>query len=94
MTASGDEDHAADVKPKMSLTINHDGIQCTIKQRPGMTLHKAFEAAEKRFIVQPGTLRFTYEGQRIHGHQTPAELDMEDGDMIDAHLGQTGGGRP
>uniref|UniRef100_A0A0E0I2P0 Rad60/SUMO-like domain-containing protein n=1 Tax=Oryza nivara TaxID=4536 RepID=A0A0E0I2P0_ORYNI len=33
--------------------------------------------------VQRGTGRFLYDGRRLSGWQTPAELDMEDGDEVD-----------
>ncbi|KAI9566595.1 hypothetical protein HD554DRAFT_2174252 [Boletus coccyginus] len=41
---------------------------------------------------QAGTLRFAYEGKRLRPEDTPVELDMEDGDQIDAFLQQVGGG--
>uniref|UniRef100_A0A0E0EDG6 Rad60/SUMO-like domain-containing protein n=1 Tax=Oryza meridionalis TaxID=40149 RepID=A0A0E0EDG6_9ORYZ len=33
--------------------------------------------------VQRGTGRFLYDGRRLSGWQTPAELDIEDGDEVD-----------
>uniref|UniRef100_A0A0E0LMI7 Ubiquitin-like domain-containing protein n=1 Tax=Oryza punctata TaxID=4537 RepID=A0A0E0LMI7_ORYPU len=33
--------------------------------------------------VQRGTGRFLYDGRRLRGWQTPAELEMEDGDEVD-----------
>ena len=35
--------------------------------------------------------RLRFHGQRIHGAQTPAEVDVEDGDEIDVFLGQSNG---
>ena len=35
--------------------------------------------------------RFLFDGERIAEQQTPAELDMEDGDTIDVYMEQTGG---
>lgn len=57
-----------------------------------MKFAKIFEAAEKRFQKEPGTFKFTYDGNRINKEDTPASLGMEDGDQVDAHLGQVGGG--
>ncbi|CAJ0835742.1 17614_t:CDS:2, partial [Entrophospora sp. SA101] len=34
-------------------------------------------------------LRFCYDGDRIQGHDTPIDLDMQDGDVIDVFLQQT-----
>ncbi|KIM61005.1 hypothetical protein SCLCIDRAFT_123016 [Scleroderma citrinum Foug A] len=77
-----------DVKPKLSLVLNHEGTQVTIKVKSTMPFKKIFEVAEKRFGKDPGTLKFVYEGNRLNGADTPAMLGMEEGDMIDAHLQQ------
>ena len=37
------------------------------------------------------TFRFLFDGKIIRGAQTPEELGMEDDDLIDACLQQTGG---
>ncbi|KZT01946.1 ubiquitin-like protein [Laetiporus sulphureus 93-53] len=80
-----------DLKPKINITINFDGQVCTVKVKPGMPFKKIFDAAESRFNREPGTLKYTFDGQRLRPEQCPAELDMEDGDVIDAHLPQMGG---
>uniref|UniRef100_K3XS44 Ubiquitin-like domain-containing protein n=1 Tax=Setaria italica TaxID=4555 RepID=K3XS44_SETIT len=36
-------------------------------------------------------IAFLFDGRRLRGEQTPDELEMEDGDEIDAMLHQTGG---
>ncbi|KIM81291.1 hypothetical protein PILCRDRAFT_821757 [Piloderma croceum F 1598] len=38
-----------------------------------------------------GTIRFLYEGSKITDDDTPASLDMEDDDSIDAMVEQIGG---
>lgn len=80
-----------DVKPKIDLTINYEGQTCTVKVKASTPLKKVFEAAEKRFGRESGTLRFIYEGVRLQKEDTPASHNMESGDMIDAHLQQLGG---
>ncbi|TFY59371.1 hypothetical protein EVG20_g7814 [Dentipellis fragilis] len=85
-----------DVKPKLNLVINYEGHQITIKVRANTEFKKIFEAAEKRFGKDPGhlcTFKFVYEGERVNAQDTPAQREMEDGDIIDAHLEQLGGGR-
>ncbi|PPQ67795.1 hypothetical protein CVT25_009099 [Psilocybe cyanescens] len=77
-----------DVKPKLNLNISYDGTQITVKVKTNMKFSKIFEAAEKRFGKDKGTFKFTYDGQRVKPEQTPAELEMEDGDQIDAFLEQ------
>ena len=36
-------------------------------------------------------VRFLYDGERLNRDQTPPELEMQDGDAIDALVEQTGG---
>ncbi|KAI0260367.1 ubiquitin-related domain-containing protein [Gloeopeniophorella convolvens] len=81
-----------DSKPKLNLTINYEGKQITVKVKANMQFKKIFEVAEKRFGKEPGTFKFVYEGDRVLPTETPAERSMEDGDIIDAHLEQLGGG--
>jgi len=39
------------------------------------------------------TVRFTFDGLRITETSTPVDLDMENGDTIDAMIEQVGGGK-
>jgi len=80
-----------DVKPKLNLNVLFEGNQITVKVKATMRFAKIFEAAEKRFGKEPGTLRFTHDGQRLHNDDTPAQLGMEDNDQIDAFIQQLGG---
>ncbi|KAG1856980.1 ubiquitin-related domain-containing protein [Suillus subalutaceus] len=86
------EDITEDVKPKLSLVINYEGTQITVKVKHNMPFKKIFDAAEKRFGKEPGTFKFTYDGKRLRAENTPVDMEMEDGDIIDAHLEQLGGG--
>jgi len=54
-------------------------------------LEKVFEAYANRKGVEKGNLRFFIDGEHIPGHQTPADLELEDNDQIDCMLQQTGG---
>lgn len=55
-------------------------------------LEKVFSAYSSRKGVAAGSLRFLFDGQRVQPHQTPAELEMDDGDQLDCMLEQQGGG--
>ncbi|KAI0065157.1 ubiquitin-like protein [Artomyces pyxidatus] len=81
-----------DTKPKLNITINYEGKPITVKVKANMQFRKIFEVAEKRFGKDPGTFKFVYEGERVQPDETPAGRSMEDGDVIDAHLEQLGGG--
>ncbi|PIA38098.1 hypothetical protein AQUCO_02800028v1 [Aquilegia coerulea] len=54
-------------------------------------LKKLMTAYCDRQSVDPNTIVFLFDGRRLKETQTPEELDMEDGDEIDAMLHQTGG---
>ncbi|KLO10387.1 hypothetical protein SCHPADRAFT_522890 [Schizopora paradoxa] len=51
--------------------------------------HSVFQ---KQFNTELKSMKFIYDGQRVRGEQTPDDLEMEDDDVIDAHLEQLGGG--
>lgn len=53
---------------------------------------KIFNAYCAKKSLDASAVRFLFDGDRVRGEQTPAELSMEDGDSIDAVLQQTGGG--
>ncbi|KAJ6524450.1 hypothetical protein DFH09DRAFT_187017 [Mycena vulgaris] len=72
-----------DVKPKLNLNITYEGNQITVKVKPNTKFAKIFQAAEQRFGKESGTFKFVYEGNRISKDDTPADLDIEDGDQID-----------
>ena len=61
-----------------------------------MKLDQLFNAYSRRKGVaasclrRASCLRFLLYGQRVHGDQTPADLDMRDGDQIDAMYEQCG----
>jgi len=50
-----------------------------------------FNAFCSRKALQPDAVRFLFDGSRINPNQTPKDLDMEDGDSIDAMMEQVGG---
>ncbi|KAI3598050.1 ubiquitin-like protein [Moniliophthora roreri] len=81
-----------DEKPKLNLTLTHEGTSIQVKVKATMTFKKIFDAAEKKFGKDPGTLKFHYDGTRISAEDTPGSLGMEDGDQVDAFLEQVGGG--
>ena len=42
--------------------------------------------------VAMNSVRFLFDGNRVNPTQTPQDLDMEDGDVIDVMVEQQGGG--
>ncbi|TRM63698.1 ubiquitin-related domain-containing protein [Schizophyllum amplum] len=92
MSQTPPPDEGKDIKPKLNLTISYDGTPVTVKVKANMKFEKIFHVVEQKFNKQAGTFKFTYDGTRVAKEDTPAGLGMEDGDQIDAHLEQLGGG--
>jgi len=68
-----------------------DGGEVFFRIKSSATLRKLMNAYCDRQSVDPSSIAFLFDGRRLRAEQTPAELDMEDGDEIDAMLHQTGG---
>mmetsp|Transcript_32443 Transcript_32443/g.44559 ORF Transcript_32443/g.44559 Transcript_32443/m.44559 type:complete len:94 (-) Transcript_32443:108-389(-) len=73
------------------IVVSQDGAEVHFKIRRNTPLQKLFHSFCQRQGIQETQIKFLYDGRRLRGEQTPSSLGMEDGDMIDAMLNQTGG---
>jgi len=80
-----------DVKPKLNLTIVYGEASVRLQAKANTPFKRIFEAAYKRFNLQPGSVKFIHEGNRIRDDDTPGSVGLEDEDQIDAHVEQQGG---
>ncbi|KAF7079199.1 hypothetical protein CFC21_083470 [Triticum aestivum] len=90
------EDRKPVIKPGVHVTLkvrNTDGhtVYRTMRRTEQLQSLMDFYYASVP-AVQPGTGRFLYDGGRLRGWQTPAELQMEDGDEVDFFTELLGGG--
>eukprot|EP01068_Selenidium_serpulae_P017760 Selendium_serpulae@DN6405_c0_g1_i2.p2 len=91
------DDNANDANPAPApehLTLrvrSHDGHEVYFKIKKRTKLEKLMNAYCSRTGQTASAVRFIYDGERISGEQTPAELNIEDGEIIDAMIQQTGG---
>ncbi|KAH7864417.1 hypothetical protein Vadar_029383 [Vaccinium darrowii] len=69
-----------------------DGNEVFFRIKRSTQLKKLMTAYCDRQSVEFNSIAFLFDGRRLRGEQTPDELEMEDGDEIDAMLHQTGGG--
>lgn len=67
------------------------GGEVQFKVKTTTKFQKVFEAYAGKKSLDARSIKFLFEGQRVHETMTPADLDMEDGDSIDAMLEQVGG---
>ena len=72
--------------------VTQDGSEIFFKCKQTTPLRKLINAFCQRQGVNAASVRFLFDGQRINPMQTPQELEMEDGDVIDVMVEQQGGG--
>lgn len=88
----------SEVKPEEpkaeTITIkvkDQNGEETHFKIKSTTKFSKVFSAYANRKGVDQASIRFVFDGQHVAPEQTPEELDMEDEDVIDCMLQQTGG---
>eukprot|EP00271_Cylindrocystis_brebissonii_P007117 TRINITY_DN20283_c0_g1_i1.p2 TRINITY_DN20283_c0_g1~~TRINITY_DN20283_c0_g1_i1.p2 ORF type:complete len:132 (+),score=22.55 TRINITY_DN20283_c0_g1_i1:180-575(+) len=64
--------------------VGQDGKQVYFRMRAGQSLRKLMIAYCTRELLDVRLTEFWFGGQRLRPEQTPLELEMEDGDEIDA----------
>ncbi|KAK6132865.1 hypothetical protein DH2020_033396 [Rehmannia glutinosa] len=68
-----------------------EGNEVFFRIKRNTQLKKLMNAYCDRQSVDFNSIAFLFDGRRLRAEQTPDELEMEDGDEIDAMLHQTGG---
>ncbi|KAH0736654.1 hypothetical protein KY290_012305 [Solanum tuberosum] len=92
--AGGEEDKkpAGDQSGHINLKVkSQDGNEVFFRIKRSTQLKKLMNAYCDRQSVDFTSIAFLFDGRRLRAEQTPDELEMEDGDEIDAMLHQTGG---
>ncbi|GFZ13469.1 Small ubiquitin-related modifier like [Actinidia chinensis var. chinensis] len=96
MSATGGGGQEDDKKPTdqhINLKVKgQDGNEVFFRIKRSTQLRKLMTAYCDRQSVELSSIAFLFDGRRLRAEQTPDELEMEDGDEIDAMLHQTGGG--
>jgi len=84
-----------EAKPAEHLSLKvkgQEGNEVFFKVKKTTTFAKVMAAYCKKVGADVEHVRFLFDGTRLRPDQTPADLDMEDEDEIDAMVAQTGGG--
>ncbi|KAI7833330.1 ubiquitin-related domain-containing protein [Kickxella alabastrina] len=93
--AAANNQDVKDEKPETEhiniKVVAADSSEVMFKIKRKTKLSKLMQAYCSRAGQAFGTVRFLVDGQRINGDNTPEELEMEDGDSIDAMTEQVGG---
>ncbi|CAD5176794.1 small ubiquitin-related modifier 1 [Musa acuminata AAA Group] len=92
MSGQEEEKKPADQAAHINLKVKgQDGNEVFFRIKHSTQLRKLMNAYCDRQSVDINSIAFLFDGRRLRGEQTPEELEMEDGDEIDAMLHQTGG---
>ncbi|GMN53783.1 hypothetical protein TIFTF001_022918 [Ficus carica] len=99
MSGVANQQTEEDKKPNDQAHINlkvkgQDGNEVFFRIKRSTQLKKLMNAYCDRQSVEFNSIAFLFDGRRLRAEQTPEELEMEDGDEIDAMLHQTGGASP
>ena len=70
---------------------SQNGDSLEFKVRMDTPLQKLIDAYCSRMRISEETVRFLYDGDRVDGKGTAKSHNMEDGDILDVVLQQTGG---
>ncbi|OCH90386.1 ubiquitin-like protein [Obba rivulosa] len=71
--------------------LTQTGEEVFFKIKRNTKLSKLQGAYASKVGKDVSSIRFLYDGNRIHDDDTPASLDMEDNDTIDVMVEQVGG---
>ncbi|KAM3382866.1 small ubiquitin-related modifier 2-like [Capsicum galapagoense] len=91
-TREKDNKLTSDQSGHINLKVKtQDGNEVFFRIKRSTQLKKLMNAYCDRKSVNFNAIAFLFDGRRLRAEQTPDELEMEDGDEIDAMLHQTGG---
>jgi small ubiquitin-related modifier len=79
-------------KKKINLKVcDASGNEIFFKIKRTTKFEKLMNAYCKRKGLIPGSVRFSFDGNRLNPDSTPDDIDIEEQDTIDAMAEQTGG---
>jgi len=73
--------------------VNSEGNEVCFKIKKNTKLRKLMDAYCKRQGLVNGSVRFSFDGNRVNPEMTPDDIGMQSDDIIDAMVEQTGGQR-
>ncbi|KAI9331478.1 Senp1 covalent complex with sumo-2, partial [Obelidium mucronatum] len=71
--------------------LGSDGNEIAFKIKRTTPLSKLMDAYSSKTGVDPRSVRFMLDGNRLNPTDTPDSLEMEDGDQIQTTITQVGG---
>lgn len=84
-------DTAADSNQINLVIKDPQGQETHVRVRRTTRLRKLFDAFCKKSNTDANTLRFFFQGARINDEETADDLNLKEGDVIDAFVRQVAG---
>ncbi|KAI8812964.1 ubiquitin-related domain-containing protein [Cladochytrium replicatum] len=91
MTADASQPADKKVEHINLKVVGSDNTEIAFKIKRSTPLSKLMDAYIQKTGLDRNSIRFLFEGDRLQPHNTPDELDMEDGDQISVAVQQLGG---
>lgn len=85
---SSSQPHSESIEIK---AVDAENCEMRFKIRPNTPLKKLMAAYCAQKCIDINSLRFAFNGDRVQGTDTPKNLEMQDGDIIDVMISQVGG---
>mgnify|MGYP004706240453 CR=1 FL=1 len=89
--AEAKPDVKAEGQQHINLKVSDGSSEIYFKIKRSTPMKRLMEAFCKRQGKSLDSLRFLSDGERVSPENTPDDLDLEDGDVIEAHREQIGG---
>jgi len=76
----------------LNIKVTDGNNEVFFKIKRTTQLKKLMDAFCDRQGKSPNSVRFLFDGTRVQGQDSPESLDMQDGDTLEVHQEQIGGG--
>jgi len=76
----------------LNIKVTDGNNEVFFKIKRTTQLKKLMDAFCDRQGKSPNSVRFLFDGTRVQGGDSPESLDMQDGDTLEVHQEQIGGG--
>lgn len=89
-----ESDTKGDDSPSQNIllkVVDQDSNEVYFKMKKRTPLRKMMDSYCKTKAISQSSVRFVYDGKRVQPDQSPEDLGMQDDDVIDVLLEQTGG---
>ncbi|EOD51310.1 Ubiquitin-like modifier protein [Neofusicoccum parvum] len=92
MSDNGSPKHDNPQSEHLNIKVTDNNNEVFFKIKRTTQLKKLMDAFCERQGKSPASVRFLFDGQRVNATDNPESLEMQDGDTLEVHQEQIGGG--